>query len=481
MNYRLFARITGQVMCVLAAAMLPSLAAGLYFGETNAAAALAISIAAILAAFVPLALVKPKSKNMYPRDGFVIVSFIWLLFSVFSTLPFLISGEIPSFVDAFFEMCSGYSTTGATIISDVEKISKSLLLFRSFTQWLGGMGILIFVVAILPLSGTRTINLMRAEIAGPTADKLVPLIKHSTRISYIIYFALTLIMFIALLLTGMPAFDSLTNAFATAGTGGFSVVRHGIAAYGDPAAEWIIIIFMILFGINFNLYFLMLRKKFKEVGKNTELRFFLLIIVVSTVLIYLDTMKNYPSVSEGIRTALFQAAAFASTTSFATVDFNLWPSFSKTILLLLMFIGGCAGSTACGLKVSRVILMVKAAKEQLRKMVHPKRVFNIKLDGNVVEREVISLIGSYIIIFLIIFAASFLVISIDGFTFEENFSAVASCINNIGPGFGRIGPYGSFAGFSPLSKIALSLDMLMGRLEIFPIILMFSPSVWKNH
>ena len=400
--------------------------------------------------------------------------------SAFGALPFVFSGAIPNYVNAFFETVSGFTTTGASILTQVEGLPLGILFWRSFTHWVGGMGVLVFMLALLPSAGGQSMHLLRAEVPGPTKGKLVPKMRHTALILYGIYLLLTVIMVIALLLCRMPLYHALVNALATAGTGGFSVLNASIGGYGNPAAEWVIAIFMLIFGINFNLYYFLLLRKFRDVLRNEELRVFLGIILASVAIVAWNTASVFQSTSEGIRAAVFQVASLLSSTGFATANYELWPELSKAILLFLMLLGSCAGSTAGGLKLSRVMIIVKSVCRSIRQMLHPRSVSIIRMDGEPVEEHTVRAAVGYLAFFVSLLVGTVLIISIDGYDLNTNLTATLACINNIGPGFGAVGPTGNFAGYSLFSKCLLSLTMLLGRLEIFPIIILFSPTTWKK-
>lgn len=422
---------------------------------------------------------KPKDPVIYAKEGFFIVSASWILLSLIGALPFVISGEIPSYVDAVFETVSGFTTTGASILTDVEAMSKGLLFWRSFTHWIGGMGILVFVMAVLPNVSERSIHILRAEVPGPTVGKLVPRIKDTAKILYLIYVVMTMIQIVLLICGGMSPFDSILHAFGTAGTGGFGTKADSIGGY-SPYLQWVIAIFMLLFGINFNVYYLFLIRRFKSALKSTELWVYLGIIATATALIAFNIYPQYNNLSETVRHSAFQVSSIITTTGYATTDFNLWPSFAKGILLILMFIGGCAGSTAGGIKVSRTVLISKQIRREIQKMLHPRSVKSLRFEGRPVEEQTLAGVNSYIGIYLVCFVVIFLIISFEPFGLESNFSAVAACFNNVGPGFGAVGPASNFAGYSDLSTVVLSIAMLLGRLEIFPLIIFFSPSSWRK-
>lgn len=478
MNYRMLGYLLGIILLIEAALMVLPLTVSLIYGESPLP--FLFSMAILVAVGILPVIFKPKNTRIYAQEGFVTAAASWILMSAFGALPFVFSGAIPNFIDAFFETVSGFTTTGASILTAIEGLPMGILFWRSFTHWVGGMGVLVLMLAILPADNNRAMHLLRAEVPGPTKDKLVPKMRHTALILYGIYMALTLILVIALLLTKMPLYDSLVNAFAVAGTGGFSVKNASIGAYGNPAAEWVIAIFMIVFGINFNIYFLLLLKRFKDAFKNEEVRTYLIICLLATVVISFNTFDAAIGTETTIRTAFFQVSTIISTTGFSSVDFNLWPSLSKTVLLFLMLIGSCAGSTAGGLKISRVILAIKNIFRNVRQMVRPRSVNVVRMDGVAVPTSTLHTVANFITMYLSVIVLSTLLISIDGFDLETNISASLACISNIGPGFSVVGPMGNYAGYSALSKLILSLNMLIGRLEIMPLLVLFSPGVWKK-
>ena len=477
MNRRMVLYVVGTVIKIEAVLMLLPLVTSIIYKESCVKDILISIGIALVSGFALTLASRPGNKVIYAKEGFVIVSLAWLALSAIGALPFYISGEIPSYIDAFFETVSGFTTTGASILTDVESMSKGLLLWRSFTHWVGGMGVLVFVMAIIPTVSDRSIHLLRAEAPGPVVGKIVPKMKQTARILYVIYVALTFIEMLFLLLGGMPLFDSIVHAVGTAGTGGFGIKADSLASY-SPYIQWVITAFMLIFGVNFNLYYFMLIKKYRSALKNEELLVYALIVGLSIIAITVNIAPLYEGISESVRHAAFQVAAIISTTGFATADFNQWPGMSKTILLLLMFIGGCAGSTAGGFKISRIVMLFKTIKRELKKLLHPRAVATIRLDGKRVDEKTISSLGSYLAIYVLFFCVVVFVLGFDSFDLETNISVAASCVNNIGPGLGAAGPASSYALFSPFSKIILSLTMLLGRLEIFPLILTFSPSTW---
>lgn len=482
MNYRMLGYLLSQLLLIEAALLLLPMTAALIYNES--ALPFLITIAILLAVALPCAFVKPKNTRIYAKDGFVCVAATWVLMSLFGALPFVLSGAIPNYIDAFFETVSGFTTTGASILTVIEPLPKGILFWRSLTHWVGGMGVLVFMLAIMPSAGGNAIHLMRAEVPGPTKGKIVPKLRQTAIILYAIYMVLTVVMVICLLCTGMPLYDSVVSSLATAGTGGFSVLNSSIGGYNNPAAEWIIGIFMFLFGVNFNLYFFILIGKIREFFKSEELRVYLGLTVASVAAIAVNTWQMFERAGETlgdcIRTSFFQVTTIMSTTGFSTTDFNAWPEFSKGILVLLMIIGACAGSTAGGLKVSRVIIIFKGIFKEIKRVLRPNSVNVVKIDGEVVPDETTRSAGTYLGIYFALIVVSTLLLSLDGFSFETNVTATLATINNIGPGLDMVGPMGNYSGYSYFSKILLSLDMLFGRLEIMPMLILFSPTAWKK-
>ena len=422
---------------------------------------------------------KPEMTTLYAKDGLVIVSCAWILWSLFGALPFFLSGSIPNYLDAVFETVSGFTTTGSSILTDVEALPKCMLFWRSFTHWVGGMGVLVFVMVITTLDKKNSMHLMRAEVPGPEKDKLLPKSRSTAQLLYGMYFVLTAIEVILLLFGGMNLFDSLIHAFGTAGTGGFSNYADSVAHFDSAYIEWVITIFMALFGVNFNLYFFLLLGDAKTLYKNEELRVYLGIIVAATLMITVNISHMYESVSTALRHAAFQVSTIITTTGYATTDFNLWPEFSKCILMTLMVIGACASSTGGGIKVSRLLIILKSISRTIKEMLHPKSVNVVRVNGKKLSDSTILNVYVYIVAYVVLIIASVLLVSLDNFDFTTTFSSVIATVNNIGPGFGAVGPTGSFAAFSPLSKIVFCLDMLAGRLEIFPFMMLFS-FVWRK-
>lgn len=479
MNIAMVRYILGFILQIEAVLLLLPTAVSLYYGDAGVRP---LFLTAMLTALIGYALRarKPQNQVIYAREGFAVVTLSWLLLSAMGALPFWLSGEIPMYVDAFFETVSGFTTTGATILPAVEGMSKSLLFWRSFTHWIGGMGVLVFALAVLPMADNRSIHLMRAEVPGPTAGKLVPKMKDTAKILYTIYLGLTILQVLLLVFGGMSWFDSLIHTFGSAGTGGFSNYNLSVGAFGNAYFEWVIGFFVILFGINFNLYFFLLIRNFRSVYKNEELRLYLAIISLAVLAITFNILPIYQNLADSIRTSFFQVASIMTTTGFATADFNAWPAFSKAILLIIMFFGASAGSTGGGIKISRVLLIGRMVRREMLRLLHPRSVGVIKLEEKRVDDDTLHGVNIFILLYLMIIIVSLLLLSLDGVDFETNFSSIAACLNNIGPGFGLVGPMGNYGFYSPLSKIVLSMNMLLGRLEVFPILLSLMPSFWKR-
>ncbi|NLB15412.1 MAG: TrkH family potassium uptake protein [Clostridiales bacterium] len=461
--------------------MIPALVIALALGEKASAAAFAEVIGFCLVIGAGGIILKADFNKVYAKEGYVTVALAWILLSLVGALPFTLSGSIPNYIDAIFECVSGFTTTGASILKDVEALPRSMLYWRSFTHWLGGMGVLVFILAIMPRnagSGTG-FHILRAESPGPSVGKFVPKMRSNARILYGIYVALTFIMALLLIIFRMPVFDAVCITFGTAGTGGFGILADSCASY-TSAQQIIITVFMILFGINFSIYFLLLIGNIKAAVLDEETIAYLAIIAVSTLIIMFNVRDFFPSWGEALKNSAFQVGSIITTSGFATTDFNKWPELSKTILVTLMFIGASAGSTGGGLKVSRIIILLKSSRRTLKKMIHPQSVKHVRLSRKTVDIGVVHGVNIYIVVYCIIYALSLLLISIDDFDFTTNFTAVAATINNVGPGLGAVGPAGNFASYSFLSKLVLSADMLIGRLEIFPMLLLFSPGTWKR-
>lgn len=485
MNYRMIFKMVGIIALVEAGLLIIPLIIGLALGE-NTVLAFIVTILSLIAFGILLILQKPESKKIYAKEGFIIVALSWIIVAVFGALPFYISGAIPHFIDSLFETVSGFTTTGATILSNVEIIPKSLLFWRSFTHWIGGMGVLVLVIAILPQADAKTYYIFRAESPGPQVGKLVSKMRFTARILYGIYIALTAIEFILLLIGGMPVFDSLIHAFGTAGTGGFSNRNYSVGAYNNLYFEIVITVFMFIFSINFNLFYLILIKKFRQAIKSEEFRGLCVITTVSIILVTASLLVNsvYKTFGEALRYSSFQVISILSTTGYSTADFTTWPMTTQIILVILMFIGGSAGSTAGGLKISRVSILAKSCVSELKRAISPRTVYNIKYDDKPVDNALSNSIKGYFALYSIIIAFSILIISItDGSLpndsgFVKIVTSVITCINNVGPGLGIIGPLGNFQSFSITAKLILVFDMLIGRLEIFSILLLFYPKTW---
>ena len=479
MNYAMIRYIIGWILNFEAAFMSPSFVVGLIYREKSAWAIFATMLLCLVIG-VPMVLLKrPKQAVFYAKDGFVSVGLSWVVLSVMGALPFVISGSIPHPVDALFETVSGFTTTGSSILSDVEALPKCMLFWRSFTHWVGGMGVLVFMLTILPMSGGYHMNLMRAESPGPSVERFVPTVKSTAKILYGIYICLSLLELLLLLVGKMPMFDALTLTFGTAGTGGFGIKNDSIGSY-TTYQQTVITIFMILFGVNFNVYFLFLLKKIRQGLKNDELRSYLGIILGAILLITVNIAGKFGNPFLAFHHAAFQVGSIITTTGYSTVDFNTWPTFSKTVLVLLMFIGASAGSTGGGIKVSRIVILAKSVKKELKQYLHPHSISKIKMDGKPVEHEVVRSINVFLIAYLLIYAVSMLIVSLDNFDFTTTFTSVAATINNIGPGLDLVGPAANFGILSVPSKLVLIFDMLAGRLEIFPLLLLFVPDTWRK-
>ncbi len=480
MNHRLVFFIIGWILKFEAVfLLLPSLV-GLFYQELGQSLTYAGVAALCLVLGILCSLYGKKSTQLYPKDGFVSVSLGWIVMSIFGALPFVFTGEIPSFTNALFETISGFTTTGASILTNVEALSYTSLFWRSFTHWIGGMGVFVFVMAILPMMGGTTMNLMKAESTGPSVGKLVPRAKDTAKILYSIYIFITLLEVIILLLCKLPLFDSLTLTFGSVGTGGFGIKNDSLAGY-SPAVQNVITLFMILSGVNYTAYFCILSKQFKEAFSLEEVRTYFLIILAAAAIICLDTFSLYDTLEETVRHVFFQVGSIITTTGYMTTDFNTWPMLSKTILVTLMFIGACAGSTAGGIKVSRIVLLFKTIRKELSILIHPRLVKKIKVDGHSISHDVIRSTNVFIAVYFVIYFISLLLISLDNQDFTTNFTAVAATLNNIGPGLELVGPTQNFSFFSSFSKYVLMFDMLAGRLEIFPMLILFHPACWKKH
>lgn len=485
MNKRIIFYSLGKLIAMASALFLAPAIVSLIYGDGNVHCFLIPGALMFLAGVICLRF-KPKKFKSYAKEGFCTVALMWIAFSVFGALPFMLDGSIPSFVDAFFETVSGFTTTGSTILTDVEVLPHSILFWRSLTHWVGGMGVLALAVALMP--GTKVndderdsaVHLLRAESPGPTFGKLVAKLSRNSRILYGIYTVMTLVLIMLLAAGGMPLFDSVVNAFGTAGTGGFGIKNASIGYYNSAYFDWVIGIFMVLFGVNFNVYYLLLTGNLVKLLKCEEVRWYLGIVAAAVAVITVNIVHMYDSVGSAIRYAFFQVASVMTTTGFATADFELWPTLSKTVLVLLMFVGACAGSTGGGLKVSRVIILLKTAVKELRYQINPREVRVVRCDGEAVDHSVVTGVSSYFGIYMLIMAFSTLFVSFDGKDPVTTFTSVVACLNNIGPGLAEVGPTGNFSGFSDFAKLVLSFDMLAGRLEIFPMLVLFSPSMWRR-
>ncbi len=512
MNYKMIGYTLGWILLFEAGFLLVPLITAISFAEWSTLWAILISLAICGAVGFLLILLKPKIKTLYAREGLVIVALSWVFLSAFGALPFYISREIPAYIDAFFETASGFTTTGSSILTNVEAMPSSLLMWRSFTHWVGGMGVLVFIMAFLPLSGAQNLHIMRAESPGPTVSKLVPKMRTTALILYLIYFVLTVIMFIILLfdsgsdsLSGEPmtVFEALNTAFATAGTGGFSTKANGIAGFSSYV-QIVVTVFMLVFSVNFSSYYLVLKRRFKD-AFNLEVRTFLIIVLIATVTVAVNihyseyspeqigklTAVNGTEYVEGegyslgdsFKQAAFNVASIISTTGFGTENFVAWPELSQIILMLVMFIGACAGSTGGGFKISRVLILLKGAARELKAAIHPRQVKKITIDERPVDDEVVRSVNSYIAVYLIMLAVSLILISIDPFVTDltTGISSVLTTLNNVGPGFGAVGPTSNFAGYNAFSKLVLSFNMIAGRLELIPMLIMFAPSTWRKN
>jgi len=482
MNYRMIANIIAKITTVEAVFMLPALFISLFLGEGASAAGFAITMVLMLVISVPILAKKNIRPDFHAREGLVTVGLSWIVVSAFGALPFVFSGAIPNYIDAFFETVSGFTTTGATVISDIEVLPKGILYWRSFTHWLGGMGVLVFMMALSPLTekdGGEGMHLLRAESPGIRITKLVPRMKRSAEILYAIYIGLTLLQIVLLLLGRVPLFDAVTISFGTAGTGGFAIKNDSIASY-SAYTQWVVTVFMLLFSVNFNIYFLLLLRQFRKVLRDEELRTFLIIVIAAVAVIVIDTVGYFASVGESLRHVVFQVASIISTTGFCTVDFDKWPQISRTLIVLLMFIGACAGSTGGGSKVVRIVVIFRSAKRAVYKAFHPRAVKAIYLGEDILDDDTVSSVSNYYLIYFLVVAATTLLITVDGFSMETNFTAAVSCINNVGPGMDGVGAVMNYGGFSWFSKIVLSITMLIGRLEIYPILVLGFPQVWRK-
>ena len=478
MNNRMIAYIIGRILLTEAALLVLPLLVTFLYGESPVPFLIPILLLALCGG--AMGWKKPKSTALYARDGLAVVALAWICMSLFGALPFVLSGDIPNYVDAFFETVSGFTTTGSSILTEIEPLSRGGLFWRSFTHWVGGMGVLVFVMAILPMNDGHGMHLMRAEVPGPTVGKLVSRMSDTAKILYSIYLVMTVVEIVLLLAGGMPLYDEAIHAFGTAGTGGFSCRNLSVGAYDSVYFDVVIGVFMLLFGVNFNLYYFLLIRRFRDVLHSEELRAYLLIVAASVLAIAVNISHLYQSFAASLRYAFFQVSSIITTTGYATADFNAWPAFSKAILVILMFVGACAGSTGGGMKVARIVILAKTSVCDMRKMLHPNAVATVRFEGKPIGEKNIRSVHLFLTVYLIVFTISCLLLSLEEMDLVTTFTAVAACMNNIGPGLEVVGPMGNFAAFSPWAKVLLSFDMLVGRLEIFPMLLLFAPSIWKR-
>lgn len=484
MNYKMIFNTIGKVTFTAGVLLILPLAIAIGYMEKSALYIAITAVGAIAVGLLAVKTIKPDNNVIYSKEGFVIVSLSWLVLSLVGCLPFYLSGQIPSFVDAFFETVSGFTTTGASILDNPALMDNGLLFWRSFTHWVGGMGIVVFVVAINKKITDRSIHILRAEMPGPTVDKLVPKAKDTATILYLIYLVLTIVEMILLSFGDMNLFESVIHALGTAGTGGFGIKADSITSY-SAYTQWVIAIFMFLFAINFNLFYLVIIGKVKTALKSNELIAYLVIVLLSITLVSINIYPTYQNLDEVLRLSTFQVASIISTTGYSTVNFDAWPALSKSILIILMFIGGCAGSTAGGLKVSRIVILFKRITKEFRRIIHPRAVETVKMEGKTVDETTVNGIGIYLALYILSFVVIFLLLCLFGGSFPEganlfetHFSATASCLNNIGPGFNAVGPMLNYANYSNISKILLSFTMLLGRLELYPLLITLSPTTW---
>ena len=479
MNYSMIIYILGHLLRFEAVFMVLPTIVGFLYKESDAYIYLGLVLSAYLLGTL-LTFKQPDNRQLHTKDGFVTVALGWIILSMFGALPFVFTGDIPSYVDALFETISGFTTTGASILADVEALSYSNLFWRSFTHWIGGMGVFVFILAILPMIGGSTMHLMKAESPGPSVDKFVPKVKDTAKILYTLYIGITILQIICLLLAKMPLFDTLTHTFGTVGTGGFGIKNSSIGGY-TSLQQNIITFFMIASGINYSAYFFIISGNLKDAFQMEEVRWYLGIILAAVAVITVNTLPFYSGFFETLKHAFFQVSSIITTTGYSTVNFDLWPELSKTVLVLLMIIGACAGSTGGGFKVSRILILTKTIKKELSIMMHPREIKKIRLDGHVVKENVIRSANVFTIIYFVLFFVSVLLVSIDNLDFTTNFTAVAATLNNIGPGLEAVGPTCNFSCYSTFSKIILMFNMLAGRLELFPLILLIMPGIWKRH
>ncbi len=479
MNHSIIRFILGKVLLFESAFLVLPCIVALIYGEQEGYAYVIVALISALTGYI-ISRKRPANQVYFAREGFVTVALSWIIMSIVGAVPFVISGDIPSFTDALFETISGFTTTGASVLSNVEGLSYCSLFWRSFTHWIGGMGVFIFLLAVLPMTGGYNMHLMRAESPGPSVSKLVPRIRDTAKILYIIYIVMTLVEIVLLLFAGMPLFDSLTTSFGTAGTGGFGIKNDSMTSY-SVAIQVIVTIFMILFGVNFNAYYILLGKNKKSVFKMEEVKWYFIIIAVSVLVITIDITAVFGNVLTAFQQSSFQVASIITTTGYSTADFNMWPQLSRTLLVIIMFIGACAGSTGGGIKVSRILILFKSMKQEINSFIHPRSVKTIKLDDKAVDKDTVRGVNAFLVTYVMIFGISMVILAFDNLDMVTNFTSIAATINNIGPGLELVGPTGNFGIFSPVAKYVLMFDMLAGRLELYPILVLFSPSVWKKN
>ena len=478
MNYRYIFKIIGKILFIIALLLILPTLVSIYYKENILPFIYTIIITLIISLF--LSNIKVKRNDYYKKDGILLTLLTWIIVSIIGAIPFIISKSIPSIIDAVFETASGFTTTGSSILSNIEILPKGILFWRSFTHWIGGMGILIFVIAILPIANNNSMHVAKAEMPGPFKEKVSPKLNDTAKWLYIVYIVLTILEIISLYISKMPLFDSIVTSFGTAGTGGFGIKNTSIAFYNSKAIEYIIAIFMLLFGINFNVYFLIVFKKYKSAIKHEEMRYYLIIVLIATLLITWNILPYVNSIEQGFRYSLFQVSSLVTTTGFSTTDFNMWPQFSKTILLLLMFCGACGGSTGGGIKVSRIIIAFKKIYKDALNIIHPNAIKKIKFENNTLSDEKVNNIGFFIILYFILLFIFTIILSFNNLDFETSFTSVIACMSNIGPGFSLVGPASNYSFLSDLSKITLTLAMILGRLELYPILLFLFPKSFST-
>ena len=479
MNRKIVFNITGKILQALSGILILPMIVSLIYKENCIFAFFVAAGVAFLSGTLLRLATRNHKNDIYAREGFLIVSLAWLCASLIGCLPFIISGEIPNFFDAFFETVSGFTTTGASVVTNVEELSHGILFWRSFSHWIGGMGVLVFMLAFISNLSDRAIHIMRAEMPGPSVGKIVPRAKDTSKVLYIMYIVLTLVQIILLAFGDMDLFESTVHSLGTAGTGGFGIKGDSLTKY-SAYSQWVIAAFMLIFGVNFNLYYLMTIRRFKAVFKSDELWTYFGIVAVASAVIFVDIVKVMPTIGEALRHSVFQVSSIITTTGYATADFTEWSGLSKAVIFLLMFIGGCAGSTAGGLKLSRAIIMFKMMLREIKRLIHPRSVGSVRFEGKDVDDVTKNSITTYFSVYIMFIFATFILISFEPFGFETNFTAAATCFNNVGPGFGKIGPMDGFSGYSDFSKFILSLSMLFGRLEVFPLLIAIIPSTWKK-